>query len=141
MGATPQNSPINLYTTKAFNTMNTLIFATLTLTVAYLVAGFIAHIHDAIIAQMPQKPQPRVAYFPEDTTASDDDTELFDDIIESDRLHGTCGNPGIIFRPAPVVAKSGVIHLCSIRQLKTLAKGRVKNYSSLTKPQLIAALS
>jgi hypothetical protein len=135
MGVTPQNSPINLYTTKAFNTMNILIFATLTLTVAYFVAGFIAHIHDAIIARMPQKPQLRTEYFPED------DTWLFDDIVESDRLYGTCGNPGIIFRPAPVVAKSGVIQYCSIRQLKRLAKGQVKNYSNLTKPELIAALS
>lgn len=139
MGATPQNSPINLYTTKAFNIMNTLIIAALTLTVAYFVASFIAYIHDAISARMPQKPQPRIEYFPEDNQP--DDTKLFDDIIEGDRLHGTCGNPGIIFRPAPVVAKSGVIQHYSIRQLKALAKGRIKNYSSLTKPQLIAALS
>ena len=109
--------------------MTTLIIATLTLTPVYFAAPFVAHIHDSIAARLPHTPQLRIEYFPEDAIASDDDTELFDDIIEGDRLHGTCGNPGIIFRPAPVVAKSGV------------AKGRIKNYSSLTKPQLIAALS
>lgn len=115
--------------------MNILIVATLTLIIAYFAAGLIAHIHDAVNARMPQKHQPRIEYFPED------DTWLFDDIVESDRLYGTCGNPGVIFRPAPVVAKSGVIQHYSIRQLKTYAKGRVKNYSNLTKPELIAALS
>jgi hypothetical protein len=115
--------------------MNILIVSTLTLTITYFAAGLVAYIHDAIIARLPQHPQPQIKYFPED------DTWLFDDIVESDRLYGTCGNPGIIFRPAPVVAKSGVIQHYSIRRLKAYAKGRVKNYSNLTKPELIAALS
>jgi hypothetical protein len=115
--------------------MNILIVATLTLTIVYFTAGLIAYIHDAIIARLPHKLQPRIEHFPED------DTWLFDDIVESDRLYGTCGNPSVIFRPAPVVAKSGVIQHCSIRQLKAYAKGRVKGYGNLTKPELIAALS
>lgn len=121
--------------------MTTLIVATLALTAVYFAAGLIAHIHDAIAARMPQKPQPRPDYFPDDKLPEEDDSELFDDIIEGDRLHGTCGNPGVVFRPALEVQTAGLYQKCSIRDLKKLAKGRVKNYSSLTKAQLIAALA
>lgn len=49
--------------------------------------------------------------------------------------------PRKIFRPMPVVAKAGLYQQCSIRQLKSLAKGRnVKAWSRLTKTQLVEAL-
>lgn len=42
---------------------------------------------------------------------------------------------------APVIATANLYQQCTIRQLKKLASGRIKRYSNMTKPELIAALA
>ncbi len=101
--------------------------ALLTASIAYFVFAFVATMHDKLMARFPATAP--VEYFPEPEVVE----------LEAPAI-ATASRP--VFRPAPVVASANLYRQCSIRQLKKLASQRkIKAYSSLTKPQLIAALA
>ncbi len=107
--------------------MTVLISATLTVSIAYFAFAFVATMCDRLMARFPVTAQ--VGYFPEPEVVE----------LETPAI-ATVSRP--VFRPAPVVASANLYQQCSIRQLKKLASQRkIKAYSSLTKPQLIAALA
>lgn len=98
--------------------MTIVIIATVTASIAYFTLAFIAHIAKSVGDRRRPKAQPAP--------------------IAPKTIIPT---PAKWFRPAPVVQTANLYQNCNIRQLKKLASGRVKKYSNMTKPQLIAALS
>lgn len=103
--------------------MNALISATVFAFVLYFVAAFVSFCIDGINARCKPRPVQCINYFVEDS-----------DPVEVAPVFQ-------VVRPAPVVQTANLYQQCGIRQLKKLAVGRVKGYSSLTKAQLIAALA
>lgn len=100
--------------------MTALIITTAVLTLVYFSAAFFSHIAKGIGDR--RRPKAQLAPIATKTI-----------VVTPTKWSG--------FRPSPVAQTAGLYQHCSIRHLKKLASGRVKNYSKLTKSQLIAALA
>ena len=88
-------------------------------------------IYVAIIAIAYQPKPDSIDYFPEI-----EETEPIEVVEEY-----PAAAPAFKVEPSPIMAMESDLMGLSIRQLKVLAKGRVKNYSSLTKSQLSKRLA
>lgn len=89
----------------------------------------------------PAKESQRIDYFPE-PVEDEPETKVIDNAVNLEPVTEAIAAPVPVTVPNLDKAEDQLmLSLMSIRQLKAMAKGKIKNYSNMTKSQLIQALA